>query len=82
VQHAFSTDAVQSCDLAVFEESSRSLRVYSEVATSFVVGSSKQHPYPLVFDRFSVHTTRDAMLRAKGEIARTGRELLAQGRIP
>jgi redox-sensitive bicupin YhaK (pirin superfamily) len=82
VQHPLSSDAIQSGELAVFEESSGSLRVHSEGATSFVFGSSKTHPYPLVFDRFSVHTTHDAMSRAKGEIARVGRELLAQGRIP
>ena len=82
VQRALSSDVVRSGQLAVFEESGELLNVHSEDVTSFVIGSSKQHPHPLVFDRFSVHTTQDAMGRAKGEIARLGRELLAQGRIP
>lgn len=82
VRSAQSSEAVRSGELAVFDESSGLLCMRSEEVTSFVIGSSKRHPYPLVFDRFSVHTTNDAMSRAKGEIARVGRELLAQGRIP
>jgi len=82
VQHGQSSGAVQSGELAVFEESRGLLRMHAEDATSFVIGSSNRHPHPLVFDRFSVHTTQDAMNSAKGEIARVGRELLAHGRIP
>jgi len=82
VQHAQSNDIVQYGELAGFEESRGLLRFHAEEVTSFVVGSSRRHPHPLVFDRFSVHTTHEAMSRAKGEIARIGRGLLAQGRVP
>ena len=80
---AQSRKVIPQGQLAIFEEAvSGVIAVQSEGASSFVVGSSKKHLYPLVFDRFSVHTEQYAMIKAKGVIARAGRELLAHGRIP
>lgn len=69
-------------ELAIFEEvDGGMIALRSEGVTSFIFGSSKKHPFPLVWDRFSVHTKQGTMKRAKERIASLGRELLAQGRI-
>ena len=80
-QRERSRATIHQGELAIFGEAGETISVKSEGITSFIVGSSGKHPYPLLFDRFSVHTEPAAMTRAKGTIARTGRELLAHGRI-
>jgi hypothetical protein len=78
-----SREAIRRGELAIFEQATGGMiAVRFEGITSFVVGSSRSHPYPLVFDRFSVHAEQDAMTTSRGEIARVGREPLAHGRIP
>jgi redox-sensitive bicupin YhaK (pirin superfamily) len=78
-----SLGTIHQGELAIFEEAAGGMiAVQSEGTTSFIVGSSSKHPYPLIFDRFSVHTEQGAMTKAKGVIARAGRKLLARGRIP
>jgi hypothetical protein len=55
--------------------------VEAQSDASFVIGSAARHPYPLVRGDYSLHTNRQALLRAEEGIRRIGRRLHNEGRI-
>jgi hypothetical protein len=75
------TEAVESGEVAVFEESNDRIEVRSEGDTSFVFGSAIKQPYPLVLGYYSVHTSPSALARGEAEIRRIGSRLRAEGRL-
>ena len=75
------TEAVESGELAVFEESNDAIEVRSEGDTSFVFGSAIKHPHPLVLGYYSVHTSAAALARGEAEIRRIGSRLSVAGRL-
>jgi redox-sensitive bicupin YhaK (pirin superfamily) len=66
-------------ELAVFEESNNAISVQADTASRFVLGSSAKHPHELVLGRYSVHTTRAALMAGESEIQRIGHQLAAAG---
>jgi redox-sensitive bicupin YhaK (pirin superfamily) len=74
-------EPVSEGELAVFEESSDALAIQAESASRFVLGSAVKHPHPLVLGRYSVHTTRAALLAGESEIQRIGNQLVAAGHL-
>ena len=75
------SEVVESGELVVFEESEQAVEMRAEGATSFVFGSAVKHPHALVLGRYSVHTSREALVRGEAEIRRIGQQLLAAGRL-
>lgn len=79
---AESLQTLDDGELAIFEEADNgAIAVKSEGVTSFIIGSSSQHPHPLVYDRHSVHTSESALAKGKAEVVRIGRELLLDARL-
>ena len=75
------SEAVETGEIAVFEESNGPIELRAEGATSFVIGSAIKHPYPLVLAYYSVHTSATALARGEAEIRRIGSWLGATGRL-
>jgi redox-sensitive bicupin YhaK (pirin superfamily) len=75
------SQVVSAGQLAVFEQGEEAVEVRSEGTTSFVFGAAVKHPHPLVLGYYSVHTSRDALVRGETEIDRIGERLRAEGRI-
>jgi len=65
-------ETVEARELAVFEESEQTIDVQAEGPTSFVIGSARKHPHPLVLGYYSVHTSFEALTRGENEIRRIG----------
>ena len=76
-----SSEAVESGEVAVFEESNGAIELRAEGATSFVLGSAIKHPHALVLGYYSVHTSETALARGEAEIRRIGSRLSAAGRL-
>lgn len=74
-------DVIGNGELAVFDESERTIELRAEGATSFVIGTAIKHPHPLVLGRYSVHTTEAALAQGEAEIRRIGDRLRAAGRL-
>ncbi len=72
-------EPVYAGELAVFEESGDAVSIQADGASRFVLGSAVKHPHPLVLGRYSVHTTRAALLAGESEIRRIGNQLVAAG---
>jgi redox-sensitive bicupin YhaK (pirin superfamily) len=72
-------EPVAAGELAVFEESNAALAIQADSPTRFVLGSAAKHPHDLVLGRYSVHTTRAALLAGESEIQRIGTQLAADG---
>ena len=75
------SEAVDSGQVAVFEESNGAIELRAAGATSFVIGSAIKHPYPLILGYYSVHTSATALARGETEIRRIGSQLRAAGRL-
>jgi redox-sensitive bicupin YhaK (pirin superfamily) len=73
-------ELVDQGELAVFEESNRSLEFEALEATGFILGSAVKHPHELLLGNYSVHTSKDALARGEARIAEIGRRLQAEGR--
>ena len=69
-------------ELAVFNSNDGDLKFEAEGDVEFVLGSAVKHPHSLVLGYYSVHTSADALRRGEAEIARIGRRLRNEGRIP
>jgi redox-sensitive bicupin YhaK (pirin superfamily) len=72
-------EPVSAGELVVFEESNDALAIQADSASRFVLGSAVKHPHPLVLGRYSVHTTRAALVAGESEIQRIGKQLVAAG---
>lgn len=69
-------------ELAVFNSNDGDLKFEAEGDVEFVLGSAVKPPHSLVLGYYSVHTSADALRRGEAEIARIGRRLRNEGRIP
>ena len=74
-------EEIQTGELVVFDESQAAIELRADGDTSFVFGSARKHPHPLVLGYYSVHTSAQALERGETEIARIGRELRKEGRL-
>jgi len=75
------SEAVESGEVAIFEESEGPIELRAEGTTSFVFGSAIKHPHPLVLGYYSVHTSATALARGEAEIRRIESRLRAAGRL-
>jgi redox-sensitive bicupin YhaK (pirin superfamily) len=62
-------------EIAVFAHGDQAIEVVARGATSFVLGSARRHPYPLVMGPYSVHTNRAGLTASAHEIALIGHAL-------
>jgi redox-sensitive bicupin YhaK (pirin superfamily) len=72
-------EPIREGELAVFEESNNAIAVQADTVSRFVLGSAAKHPHELVLGRYSVHTTRAALVAGESEIQRIGHQLVAAG---
>jgi redox-sensitive bicupin YhaK (pirin superfamily) len=72
-------EPIREGELAVFDESNNAIAVQANTASRFVLGSAAKHPHELVLGRYSVHTTRAALVAGESEIQRIGHQLVAAG---
>ena len=68
-------------EIAVFEESNGAIEFEAQGDAGFVLGSAIKHPHDLVLGYYSVHTNPDALEKGETNIARIGRQLIAEGRL-
>jgi redox-sensitive bicupin YhaK (pirin superfamily) len=72
-------EAVSAGEFVAFEESNEAIVIQADRATRFVLGSAAKHPHDLVLGRYSVHTSRAALVAGESEIQRIGNQLVAAG---
>ena len=72
-------EPVTAGELIVFEESSEAIVIQADRASRIVLGSAVKHPHDLVLGRYSVHTTRAALVAGESQIQRIGNQLVAAG---
>jgi redox-sensitive bicupin YhaK (pirin superfamily) len=72
---------VSKGEIAVFEESNSAIEFEAQGDAGFILGSAIKHPHDLVLGYYSVHTKPDALERGEANIARIGRQLIAEGRL-
>ena len=75
------SEAVESGEIAIFEESEGPIELHAEGTTSFVFGSAIKHPHPLVLGYYSVHTSLDALRDGEAHISSIKERLLQEGRL-
>jgi redox-sensitive bicupin YhaK (pirin superfamily) len=68
-------------EIAVFEESNGAIEFEAQGDAGFILGSAIKHPHDLVLGHYSVHTNPAALARGEANIARIGRQLIAEGRL-
>jgi redox-sensitive bicupin YhaK (pirin superfamily) len=56
-------------ELAVFEEGSGPIEVVARGEVELVIASAMKHPFPLVTGHYSVHTSREALVRGEAGYA-------------
>lgn len=68
-------------ELAVFDSSEAPIRLTAlgTKETVFVLGSAVPHPHDLHLGHYSVHTSREALLRGEHRIAELGKQLAGAG---
>jgi redox-sensitive bicupin YhaK (pirin superfamily) len=66
---------VRSGEVAIFEDSEKSIDFVAEGAASFVLGSAARHPHELFLGNYSVHTSAEALRRGEAGIRRIGQQL-------
>jgi redox-sensitive bicupin YhaK (pirin superfamily) len=72
-------EPVSAGEFVAFEESNGDLSIQADRASRFVLGSAARHPHDLVLGRYSVHTTRAALVAGESQIQRIGNQLIAAG---
>jgi redox-sensitive bicupin YhaK (pirin superfamily) len=70
---------VSAGELVVFAESNAPITIRADGAARFVIGSAAKHPHRLVLGRYSVHTSRAALVAGETEIQRIGGQLKTAG---
>lgn len=73
--------AVDTGELAVFEESDQAIDFVAQGDTAFVLGSAVKHPHDLVMGYYSVHTSKATLEQGEAEIQRLGALLRREGRM-
>jgi len=69
-------------EMAVFEEGNAPIEVTSEADAEFVIASATKHPFPLVTGSYSVHTSRDTLIRGEAGYAAVAKTMkLKPGRL-
>jgi redox-sensitive bicupin YhaK (pirin superfamily) len=59
-------------EMAVFSEGNASIEFIAKGDVEFVAGSGAKHPHPLVTGYYSVHTSREALVKGEAGIERLG----------
>jgi len=72
-------EPVSAGEFVAFEESNEAIIIQADRASRFVLGSAAKHPHDLVLGRYSVHTTRAALVAGESQIRRIGNEIAAAG---
>jgi redox-sensitive bicupin YhaK (pirin superfamily) len=72
-------EPVSAGEFVAFEESNGALSIQADRASKFVLGSAARHPHDLVLGRYSVHTTRAALVAGESQIQLIGKQLIAAG---
>lgn len=75
-------DRIGSGELVIFDRSEAAIEIRAWTDARFVLGSAVPHPYELALGYYSVHTSPAALEKGEREIARLGRALRVQGRLP
>jgi redox-sensitive bicupin YhaK (pirin superfamily) len=71
--------SIMAGELAVFEQSNRSVEFAAISDSGFVLGSAVKHPHQLVTGYYSVHTSQAALGEGEKNIAAIGKRLHNQG---
>lgn len=72
-------EPVGTGELAVFDPSDSAIEIEAVSDARFVIGTAIPHPHDLHIGRYSVHTSREALIEGEREIVRIGHELHAKG---
>ena len=72
-------DLVSAGEFVAFEQSNGALAIQADRASRFVLGSAAKHPHDLVLGRYSVHTSRAALVAGESRIQRIGNQLMSAG---
>jgi redox-sensitive bicupin YhaK (pirin superfamily) len=72
---------VSEGELAIFEQSERSVDFVARVNCGFVLGSAAHSPFDLAEGYYSVHTNTAALQCGEEEIGRLGAQLCVDGRL-
>lgn len=72
---------VSEGELAIFEQSERSVDFVASANCGFVLGSAAHSPFDLVEGYYSVHTNTAALQYGEAEIRRLGAQLCVDGRL-
>jgi len=72
-------EPVSAGEFVAFEESNGALSIQADRASRFVLGSAARHPHDLILGRYSVHTTRAALVAGESQIQLIGKQLIAGG---
>lgn len=73
--------ALHAGELVTFAPSEADIDFVADTDSHFVLGSASPHPHELVMGRYSVHTSRDALIQGEAEIARIGKALRQANRL-
>ncbi len=71
--------SVGAGELVTFAASEADIDFVAGTDTRFVLGSAAPHPHDLVMGRYSVHTSRAALIKGEAEIERIGQQLQQTG---
>jgi redox-sensitive bicupin YhaK (pirin superfamily) len=72
---------VEEAELVIFEDGNQAVEIRALANCEFVLGSALRSRYDLVQSSGSIHTSDDALRRAKMQIERLAGELRKQGRL-
>ena len=73
-------ESIEGPELGVLGPSEGPVVLVARAATQLIYGAAPPHPHELVLGKHSVHTSRSALRRGEGEIARIWAEGVAAGR--
>lgn len=68
-------------ELVTFAASESDINILAETETRFVLGSAVPHPHPLVMGRYSVHTSRAALIQGEAGIDRVRLQMRQAGAL-
>jgi redox-sensitive bicupin YhaK (pirin superfamily) len=74
-------ESVQAGELVTFAAADTAIDFVADTDTRFVLGSGAPHPHDLVMGRYSVHTSRAALIQGEAEIERIGLQLQQAGAL-
>ncbi|WP_226051570.1 pirin family protein [Dickeya chrysanthemi] len=74
-------ESMEAGELVGFEPSGETIDFVAQEDTSFVLGSAVPHPHDLVLGYYSVHTSKEALVRGETGIQRIRQGLQKAGRL-